>query len=136
MKNIVLDTNCLLACIAVRNKFHTIWNAFLNEEFYLSISNEIITEYEEILAEKTSPEFAEMIVYIILNSNNVVFVHPYFRFGLITADPDDNKMADCAISANVDYLVTNDRHFNVLKNIDFPKINVIDLDTFRRLIAM
>ena len=76
-----------------------------------------------------------MIVYIILNSNNVVFVHPYFRFGLITADPDDNKFTDCAITAGADFIVTNDRHFNVLKEIDFPKVNVIDMDTFKSIIS-
>ncbi|MDR2887093.1 MAG: helix-turn-helix domain-containing protein [Bacteroidales bacterium] len=27
---------------------------------------------------------------------------------------------DCALNAGADYIVTNDRHFNILKNIDFP----------------
>ena len=63
-------------------------------------------------------------------------VTPYYSWNLIAADPDDNKFADCALNAGADFIVTNDRHFNVLKNIDFPKINVIDLDTFKRLISM
>jgi predicted nucleic acid-binding protein len=67
MRYIVLDTNCLLACIANRSKYHSVWTAFLNEDFWLCVSNEILTEYEEILARKTSPTFSEMIVHIILN---------------------------------------------------------------------
>jgi len=54
-----------------------------------------------------------------------------YKWNLITADPDDNKFVDCAVSANATYLVTNDRHFNVLRGIDFPIINVIDIDTFK-----
>ena len=130
MKYIILDTNCLLACIAHRSKFHSVWTAFLNEKFYLCVTNEIVTEYEEILAQKTSPTFAEMIIHIILNSENVIFVNPHYRFGLITADPDDNKFVDCAIIANADYVVSQDTHFDILKTISFPKVNVIRIEDF------
>ena len=48
-------------------------------------------KYEEILAKKISPSFADMIIHVILNSENVIFT-PAFRFNLILADPDDNKL--------------------------------------------
>lgn len=130
MRDIVLDTNCLLACIANNGKFHSVWTDFLNERFRLCVSNEIMTEYEEILARKTSLAFAEMIIHIILNSENVVFINPSYRFGLISIDPDDNKFVDCAIIANADYIVSQDTHFNILKTIPFPKVNVIGIEDF------
>jgi len=130
MKNIVLDTNCLLACISKSSKFHLVWTAFLNENYCLCVSNEILTEYEEILARKTSSSFSEMIIYIILNSENVYFANPYYKFGLIEADPDDNKFVDCAVLTNADYIVSQDTHLDVLKKIDFPKVNVIRIEEF------
>ena len=130
MRDIVLDTNCLLVCIANSSKYHSVWTAFLNEEYRLCVSNEIITEYEEILSQKTSATFAEKIIHIILNSENVVFVNPPYRFGLIVADPDDNKFVDCVIIANADYIVSQDTHFDILKTIDFPKVNVIKIEEF------
>jgi len=130
MRNVVLDTNCLLSCLASGSKFHAVWTAFLNENFRLCISNEIMNEYEEILANKISLAFADIIIHVILNSENVVFVHPAFRFNLISADPDDNKFVDCAIAANADYIVSQDSHFNILKTINFPKINVIRIEDF------
>ena len=130
MKNIVLDTNCLLVCIANRSKFHAVWTSFLNKKFALCISHEIINEYEEILAQKTSPLFAEMIVHVILNSSNTVRANPYFHFRLITIDPDDNKFVDCAIVSNADYIVSQDAHFSILKEISFPKVNVISIEKF------
>jgi putative PIN family toxin of toxin-antitoxin system len=89
-----------------------------------------MTEYEEILARKTSPTFAEMIVHLILNSENVVFVNPHYKFGLIAADPDDNKFVDCAIIANADYIVSQDAHFDILKTINFPKVSVVRIEEF------
>ena len=130
MRNVVIDTNCLLVCLANRSKFHSIWTAFLNEEFNLCVSNEIMAEYEEIFARKTSPVFAEKIIHIILNSENVIFVNPSYRFGLISVDPDDNKFVDCAIIANADYIVSQDTHFDILKTISFPKVNVIRIEEF------
>jgi len=56
---------------------------------------------------------------------NVRKIEAYYHWQLIKQDPDDNKFADCAIAANADYLVTNDKHFNVLKQIQFPKLTVI-----------
>jgi len=130
MKNIVLDTNCLLSCLASKSEFHAVWTAFLNEDFRLCVSNEIMSEYEEILTNKVSPAFADIIVNVILNSENVIFIHPAFRFNLITIDPDDNKFVDCAIVANADYIVSQDTHFDILKTIDFPKVNVIRIEEF------
>lgn len=36
-----------------------------------------------------------------------------FRFRLIAADAD-NKFADCAIAAEADFIITEDRHFDAL----------------------
>ena len=130
MRNIVLDTNCLLICIPTKSKFHAVWNAFLNEEIALCVSNEILNEYEEVLALKTSPQFSKLVIHKILNNNNTILVSPYFRFGFITTDPDDNKFVDCAIASNADFIVSQDAHFYILKNIDFPKVNVIRIEEF------
>ena len=130
MRNIVLDTNSLLVCFSKRSSVHAVWTAFLEQRYNLCISNEIIHEYEEIIARKTSPEFAEKLIFIILNRDNTIFVNPTFRFNLIIADPDDNKFVDCAIASNADYIVSQDTHFEVLKKIDFPKINVIRVEDF------
>jgi len=117
-------------CLSNKNEFHQVWASFRNEEFNLCISNEIMIEYEEILSWKTSPQFAEIIVRIILDSKNIMRVYPRFHFNLIPTDPDDNKFVDCAVIANADYIVSQDAHFNVLKTIDFPKVNVIRIEDF------
>lgn len=67
---------------------------------------------------------------LILNQTNTVFVDPYFRMGIITTDPDDNKFVDCAFAAGADYLVSEDSHFDVLRRTPFPQLNLVTLDEF------
>jgi len=53
---------------------------------------------------------------------------------LVDLDPDDNKFVDLTIAGNADYLVTNDKHFNPLKSLDFPVLNIVSIDEFKRII--
>ncbi len=130
MRYVVLDTNCLVQIISVHSPYRSIWNAFLNREFTLCLTNEILSEYQEILQQQTTVSIAENIVSLLLNSSNIKYVNPTFRFNLIKKDPDDNKFVDCAIVSGADYIVTEDNHFNILKYIDFPVVSVVTLDEF------
>lgn len=137
MNPVVIDTNCLLQIIARKSPYRPIWDAFLHGNFQLCVSNEILDEYQEILEQQITPTVAENIVLLILNQPNVQLVAPYFRMELIVTDPDDNKFVDCAFAAGADYLVSEDSHFNILRQTPFPQLNVVTLDEFlnTRLIA-
>lgn len=128
--NIVLDTNCLIMAISAQNEYYQVWQDFLDGKYTMCITNEIIDEYSEVLARNISPLISEFIVSAIINRRNVKKIYPSFAFHLIEADPDDNKFVDCAIIANAKYIVTQDHHFDVLKNIDFPKVDVVNIQTF------
>jgi len=78
----------------------------------------------------------KIVIDTILNASHAIPVTVYYKWLLILSDPDDNKFVDCAISANADFIVSNDKHFNVLNDIDFPKINVMDIDTFKETIIL
>ena len=56
----------------------------------------------------------------------------YYHFSLIEQDKDDNKFVDCAIVSMADYIVSEDAHFRVLKDIPFPMVRVIGLKEFQR----
>lgn len=131
----VIDTNCLLASIPPQSTHYWLYLAFnKHRKFDWLISNEILTEYEEKLIEKYSKNTANIVLNILSVAPNVIFKEPYFRWNLVEKDPDDNKFADLAISGNADYLVTNDKHFNSLKKLEFPKLNIITLDEFKKII--
>ena len=129
-RRIVLDTNCLLQAISRRSRFYPIWRDFVQGRYELCVTTEILDEYEEILSRYTSPVVGQMVVEAILRANNVVRVDAQFRFGLIESDPDDNKFVDCAIVANAEYIVSNDSHFDILKDIPFPCVLVLSAEAF------
>ncbi len=62
--------------------------------------------------------------YVVLDTNCLLF-----RI-LADIDKDDDKFVDCAIATNADYIVTEDSHFQHLKNIKFPPLVVLSLDEF------
>ena len=94
------------------------------------MSNEILEEYEEIIARKTNRMVATNVIQMLLNSPFVCFVTPYYHFHLIDSDKDDNKFVDCAIAANAT-LVTEDSHFNILKEVRFPQVELLKLKDFQ-----
>ena len=128
--NIVLDTNVLLMAISAKNVYHRVWLDFLSGKYKLCITNEIIEEYLEVISRNINTLVAEKIVAAILNRENTIKLDPHFRFNLIEDDKYDNKFADCAVAGNASSIVTEDHHFNVLKNIKFPSITVIGIDDF------
>jgi len=132
---IVLDTNVLLISLPTKSKYRTIFDYLINGKFELAISNEIISEYMEIIEQKTNEVIANNVIELLLSLENVLKVEVYYKWGLIENDYDDNKFVDCAISAEAKYIVTNDKHFNILKDIQFPKVNIISIDDFLKEIT-
>jgi putative PIN family toxin of toxin-antitoxin system len=133
---IVFDTNCLLRVLPQKSNYRCLWDSFLRGEFELCYSTEILQEYEEVLSRFYFMKIAESAIGALLKSPNSIQTIPYYKWHLITADPDDNKFVDCALNAGADFIVSNDKHFNVLKKIEFPKINVIDIDTLKEIISV
>ena len=58
----------------------------------------------------------------------------YYHLRLITADPDDDKFVDCAFKANARYIVTEDHHYDILKQTSFPYIDVVGIDEFIKVL--
>ncbi|MBR3827882.1 MAG: putative toxin-antitoxin system toxin component, PIN family [Bacteroidales bacterium] len=134
MNRVVLDTNCLLVSISSRSEYFEVWRGLHEGRYVLCVSNEILAEYEEVIALKANREVAENVINALVDSDFVEFVDPQFHLGLITSDPDDNKFVDCAFASNATFIVSNDKHFNVLQTIDFPRINVLKIQEFLALL--
>jgi len=132
---VVIDTNILLISLPKFSKYRPIFDGLLKGKFKLAISDSILQEYIEIIGNKTTGQIAQNLGDLLMTLENVEKTDVYFRWNLIKADPDDNKFADCAISARVSFLVSNDKHFKVLREVKFPPVNVIDADDFLEAIS-
>ena len=82
MRRIVLDTrsnlfacqskNCLLMCVSSKSPYHKVWTEFVEGKVEWCVSTEILSEYMEILEQKTNAWFAEVIVNAIVNNENTI----------------------------------------------------------------
>lgn len=130
MQRIVLDTNCLLQILPSISPYHEVWNAILDGRVSLCVNTEILEEYEEIIGNKTTPEIASNIVEAIARLSTTYYQESYVHFGLIEQDADDNKFVDCAIASDAEYVVSNDAHFKILQEIEWPKVEVLLLEQY------
>lgn len=127
---VVLDTNVFLVSLADKSPYSLIFDALLDEKFELVLHNEIITEYEEVIEKRYSKQVVNDVLELILHLENIYRQEVFYQWNLIEQDPDDNKFVDVYVASQADFLVTNDRHFSVLKNVPFPPINLIKAEEF------
>ncbi len=131
---VVLDTNSLLVSIGRMSQYRPIFDALINGQYKLLISNDILNEYQEIIAQKTNWNVSSNVAGFLLRSPDVEKIEIYFKWSMITKDADDNKFVDCALNGQADYLVTDDKHFNVLNQIGFPPLKILKTQAFLDLI--
>ena len=96
----------------------------------MCVNTEILEEYEEILSAKINAYIAHSVVEAIARLSTTHYQESYIHFGLIDADVDDNKFVDCAIAADAEYIVSNDKHFDILKSVPWPKVVVLKLQKY------
>ena len=108
---IVLDTNVLLKSLPKTSPYRPIFDAV-------------------ILEQRTTASVSNNVANLLVKLPSTVQVEVYIRWNLIQADPDDNKFTDCAVAGNATFLVTDDKHFNVLSGIEFPPIEVCSSNEF------
>lgn len=120
---VVIDTNVMLTLLKKGHTNRPIYEAWTAGKLEWAVSTEILLEYEEIAARINGPGYASLVIRTLTAvgawRKNVHFISPTFRLHTIPADADDDKFADCAIVAQADYILTEDRHFRPLAGAGF-----------------
>jgi uncharacterized protein len=132
----VIDTNGFLSAIPQRGRNKWLYHAFMDERFAWVVSNEIISEYSEIISEKFSENTANFVLSSLLSAINHERFEPSYKWQLVEKDPDDNKFVDCAIGVNADYLVSDDKHIRNLLKISnlFPPVPIVTFRQFKNIL--
>jgi uncharacterized protein len=127
---VVLDTNIVLVILSRRSKYSEILDFFAEEDFVWCVTTDILAEYTEIIDRYLGKSYVDYFMEIIEQAKNIEYITTYYRWNLIINDADDDKFVDCAIACGAKYIVTEDKHFNILKNIPFPKVDIIGIKEF------
>ena len=110
---VVLDSNIVVsACLTPQGASATIVELALLGYFTLCISQEVLSEYREVLARPKFSRELERIKTVLegIEEMSEVIV-PRQRLTL-SSDDEDNRLLECAQAAKADFLVTGNRkHF-------------------------
>jgi uncharacterized protein len=133
---VVADTNIFVMAFSNKSIYHDIFKKLKDGEYQLVVTNDILLEYEEIMTLKYGELAAKIFLRFLDELPNVEFIRTFFHWNLIENDPDDNKFIDAVFASNAQYLVSQDKHFNILKHIEFPKIEVVSIDDFMKILEI
>jgi|SRR6185503_8320565 len=84
---VVLDTNALLVAIPTKSIYRPIMDALIESKFQLVLSNDILSEYVEVIEQKAGALVANNIAEMLLNLEDLNKVEIYFEWQLIKKDP-------------------------------------------------
>lgn len=124
---VTLDTNVLISGTFWSGDSHKILTMVDEKKLVSVLSKEIITEYYDVLKrdeiiEKIGDKalICSQVCQKVLQNSELVNVNEHTN--VVTNDPDDNKILECAKAGNVDYVITNDNHILTLKEFEGIKI--------------
>jgi len=131
---VVLDTNVLFVSISEFSPYYPIYRALKNREYELVVTTDVMLEYHEVIGDEMGQDVADDMLTFLTHASNVHKINKFYYWRLISAAPDDDKFVDAAVAGNADFIVSDDRHFRVLKKIAFPKVSVISTDEFLKMV--
>lgn len=120
---LVLDTNIFIAAFLAKGLASDIIKLGESGKLQIYTSEEILDEVRRKLIEKAKLDqhFVEDFIHHIEKS--VHLVKPLRRLNVIKADPEDNKILECAVEARADLIVSMDKHLTKLKK--YKKIGIV-----------
>jgi hypothetical protein len=126
---VVLDTNVLISAIVFGGKPRQILELAIRGEIQLCISDPILDEIRGVLRRSKFGYSPEMIQVILTELTAVAdFVNPLKAIEVVSQDPADNRIIECAVEAGASYIVTGDTH--LLKISWYGSIEIVNAVAF------
>jgi uncharacterized protein len=108
---VTADTNVLVSgLIYRRGKPFDPMRMALEEEISLATSQPIIEEALEVLGRKFGVPDEALPAYEAVIRQAARTVQAAVQLEVVKADPDDNKIVECAVTAGSEFIVTGDKH--------------------------
>jgi len=115
---VVIDTNVVIQASDGSHPFSRIIDGWVQGKFLWAVSTDILLEYEEVMTRMLGGarwlKFIRFMDLIDAADGSLLRIATFFHFLAIPFDRDDDKFADCAISVQADFIITEDRHFKPL----------------------
>lgn len=136
MIRITVDTNVLISATFWSGASAQVIEKAERKELVLVLSEAILGEYANVLQyeeiqEKIKNKHLEFKQSVLKISAIAEIIEVKSRLSVVTDDPDDNSILECALDGKVQYLLTKDNHLLNLK--EFLGIQIITPEEFLKL---
>lgn len=132
MIRVVLDTNIYISAFLFGGKPSQILRQIEIGRVALYYSRSIRTEIEQVLAEKFRwpDEMISLACAPLWSISSLVVPRRRIQ---ACSDPDDDRILECAVEAQAQFIVTGDKH--LLQMMSFERILILRPSEFLKLIA-
>jgi len=128
MIRVVFDTNVYISALMFGGLPGSLLDLGLLQSFLLVVSPALLDELDEKLQEKFEVAAEDAAIIREKLESIAEIVRPDMVLHVITEDPDDNRVLECAVRGMADYIVTGDRH--LLKLGSYDAISIVTVRQF------
>jgi len=126
------SVNIIVSAFGWQGTPHQILLRCLKGDFQLYLSTALLLEISRVLSYPkfgfNRPQIDEFIALIV---ENAAIVEPDFTLDIVSADPSDNRILECAVAGGCRYIVSGDTH--LLKLGTLQDIQILEPETFSAL---
>ena len=133
MVRVTADTNIYISALIFAGLPRQFVLAAEAGRIHLSVSGPIRQEVQRILQKKFTWETAKIKEALLQLEGCTELVQPSETLNVVDADPDDDRVLECAVAAASDFIVTGDN--DLLRLGQFRNIRILRVADFMKLIA-
>ena len=124
MLKFVFDTNVFVSALMSKRGNPALLLDRVRKSYTLFISKDILGELKDAISrDKFDYTETEVNTFVEAIISFADVVNPEIKIDAIKADPDDNKILECAVTSGASYIVSGDKHLLELK--EYRKIKII-----------
>lgn len=127
---VVIDTNVFISSFLSDGNSRKVIDLWKNGQLTLCLSQEIVSEYVEVLQRLGVDEENELkkLLQLFALGYHSIFTGSTEKLSIVIDDPDDDKFFECAVSLHAKYIISDDKA--VLKISDYCGIKVVNSTDF------
>ncbi len=126
---VVLDTNVIISAVLFGGKSREILEMGISGKIKMAVSHDILKELAEVLIGRkcrVAAPLVQKIIHEFSEISEVVIVTK--KVSVIKADPDDNRILECALTAKAHCIISGDNDLLSLRK--FKKIKIVSPNDF------
>lgn len=131
---VTVDTNVLVSALGWNGMEAAVIEMVLDGGLELCLSAQILSEFFRVVK---YPKFRftdeEIDSYIGRLLHNAIIITPTAKINAVAEDPDDNKIIECAIGGESNYIISGDKH--LLRLGEYERIKIVRAVEFLRIVS-